>query len=211
MPVSSCLRTASLISGDVVAERVGEDAGEEVEVGLAVRVGHPPPAARARSRAGRRSTARASSAGRRGGGRSDCPMPSSVADAPPATPWTVCIADRRVAVQCACMYPTVADVLTLPVIRQGMATVVAGADGLDRRVRWVHIAEIADIAPLLARRRAGADHRHRAAGRPGGADQVRRRAGRGRRGRRGRRAGPALAPRAAGRAGRRPPTRTSCR
>jgi PucR family transcriptional regulator, purine catabolism regulatory protein len=47
------------------------------------------------------------------------------------------------------MYPSVADVLTLPVIRQGMATVVAGADGLDRRVRWVHIAEIADIAPLL--------------------------------------------------------------
>ncbi len=47
------------------------------------------------------------------------------------------------------MYPTVADVLTLPVIRQGMATVVAGSTGLDRRVRWVHIAEIADIAPLL--------------------------------------------------------------
>ncbi|MGB3444004.1 MAG: PucR family transcriptional regulator [Actinophytocola sp.] len=47
------------------------------------------------------------------------------------------------------MYPTVADVLALPVIRQGMATVVAGADGLDRKVRWVHIAEIADIAPLL--------------------------------------------------------------
>jgi purine catabolism regulator len=47
------------------------------------------------------------------------------------------------------MYPTVADVLALPVIRQGMATVVAGANGLDRKVRWVHIAEIADIAPLL--------------------------------------------------------------
>jgi purine catabolism regulator len=47
------------------------------------------------------------------------------------------------------MYPSVADVLTLPVIRQGMATVVAGANGLDRKVRWVHIAEIADIAPLL--------------------------------------------------------------
>jgi PucR family transcriptional regulator, purine catabolism regulatory protein len=47
------------------------------------------------------------------------------------------------------VYPTVADVLTLPVVRQGMATVVAGANGLDRKVRWVHIAEIADIAPLL--------------------------------------------------------------
>jgi purine catabolism regulator len=47
------------------------------------------------------------------------------------------------------MYPTVADVLTLPVIRQGMATVVAGSGGLNGRVRWVHVAEIADIAPLL--------------------------------------------------------------
>jgi PucR family transcriptional regulator, purine catabolism regulatory protein len=35
------------------------------------------------------------------------------------------------------------------VIRQGTATVVAGSGGLDRPVRWVHIAEIADIAPLL--------------------------------------------------------------
>ncbi len=47
------------------------------------------------------------------------------------------------------MYPTVADVLALPAIRQGHATVVAGAAGLDRRVRWVHIAEVADIANLL--------------------------------------------------------------
>jgi purine catabolism regulator len=47
------------------------------------------------------------------------------------------------------MYPTVADVLALPVIRQGHATVVAGAAGLDRRVRWVHVAEVADIATLL--------------------------------------------------------------
>ena len=47
------------------------------------------------------------------------------------------------------MYPTVADVLALPVIRQGTPRVVAGAAGLDRRVRWVHVAEIADIAPLL--------------------------------------------------------------
>ena len=47
------------------------------------------------------------------------------------------------------MYPTVAEALALPVIRQGRATVVAGAGGLDRRVRWVHVAEVADIAPLL--------------------------------------------------------------
>ena len=47
------------------------------------------------------------------------------------------------------MYPTVSDVLALPVIQQGRAAVVAGAGGLDRRVRWVHVAEIADIGPLL--------------------------------------------------------------
>jgi len=47
------------------------------------------------------------------------------------------------------MYPTVADVLALPVIQQGRAAVVAGAAGLERRVRWVHVAEIADIGPLL--------------------------------------------------------------
>ncbi|MGH3759974.1 PucR family transcriptional regulator [Actinophytocola sp.] len=47
------------------------------------------------------------------------------------------------------MYPTVSEVLALPVIQQGRAAVVAGAAGLDRRVRWVHVAEIADIAPLL--------------------------------------------------------------
>jgi PucR family transcriptional regulator, purine catabolism regulatory protein len=47
------------------------------------------------------------------------------------------------------MYPTIADVLALPVIRQGRPKVVAGSSGLDRRVRWVHVAEIADIAHLL--------------------------------------------------------------
>ncbi len=47
------------------------------------------------------------------------------------------------------MYPTVSDVLALPVIQQGHAAVVAGAGGLERRVRWVHVAEVADIAPLL--------------------------------------------------------------
>jgi purine catabolism regulator len=47
------------------------------------------------------------------------------------------------------MYPTVADVLALPVIKQGRPRVVGGREGLDRRVRWVHVAEIADIAHLL--------------------------------------------------------------
>ncbi|SFB27988.1 purine catabolism regulatory protein [Amycolatopsis marina] len=47
------------------------------------------------------------------------------------------------------MYPTVADVLALPVIRHGGPRVAAGAEGLDRSVRWVHVAEVADIAHLL--------------------------------------------------------------
>ncbi|RBM16032.1 CdaR family transcriptional regulator [Prauserella sp. PE36] len=47
------------------------------------------------------------------------------------------------------MYPTVAEVLALPVVRHGGPRVVAGAAGLDGRVRWVHVAEVADIAHLL--------------------------------------------------------------
>ena len=47
------------------------------------------------------------------------------------------------------MYPTVAEVLALPVLRRSMPRVVAGSAGLDRRVRWVHAAEVADIAHLL--------------------------------------------------------------
>ncbi|NIH81602.1 PucR family transcriptional regulator [Amycolatopsis viridis] len=47
------------------------------------------------------------------------------------------------------MYPTVADVLALPVLRHGRPKVVAGGSGLDARVRWVHVAELADIGHLL--------------------------------------------------------------
>ncbi len=47
------------------------------------------------------------------------------------------------------VYPTVSDVLALPVIRGGGATLVAGGAGVGNRVRWVHVAEIADIAHLL--------------------------------------------------------------
>ena len=47
------------------------------------------------------------------------------------------------------MYPTVAEVLALPVLRQSRPHVVAGSTGLDRPVRWAHVAEIAEIAPLL--------------------------------------------------------------
>ena len=47
------------------------------------------------------------------------------------------------------VFPTVADVLALPQVRKAEPTVVAGARGLDRRVRWAHVSELADIAGLL--------------------------------------------------------------
>lgn len=47
------------------------------------------------------------------------------------------------------MYPTVRQVLALPVVRQGGPRVVAGDAGLDNPVRWVHVAEVSDIAHLL--------------------------------------------------------------
>src|SRR5262245_61561074 len=47
------------------------------------------------------------------------------------------------------MLPTVTDVLSLDAVRRGNPRVVAGADRLDTRVRWVHVGEISDIAHLL--------------------------------------------------------------
>jgi PucR family transcriptional regulator, purine catabolism regulatory protein len=47
------------------------------------------------------------------------------------------------------MLPTVADLLSLDVIRRGSPQVVAGAGGLTARVRWVHVLELADAAHLL--------------------------------------------------------------
>jgi len=44
---------------------------------------------------------------------------------------------------------TLRQILDLDVLRRAGVRVVAGADGLDRPVRWVHIAEIADIAKLI--------------------------------------------------------------
>ena len=45
--------------------------------------------------------------------------------------------------------PTVAEILELPELRCGKPQWWPGS-GLDNRVRWVHVAEIADIAPLLS-------------------------------------------------------------
>jgi purine catabolism regulator len=44
---------------------------------------------------------------------------------------------------------TVDDALRLDTIRDGDARVLTGSDGLDRVVRWVHSAEIPDIAKFL--------------------------------------------------------------
>ncbi|GAA1787880.1 PucR family transcriptional regulator [Planosporangium flavigriseum] len=47
------------------------------------------------------------------------------------------------------MFPTVREVLALDPVRLGAPRVVAGEAGLDRTVRWVHSAEVPDIAHLL--------------------------------------------------------------
>jgi purine catabolism regulator len=45
--------------------------------------------------------------------------------------------------------PSVREVLALGPVKYGAPRVVAGADHLDRPVRWVHVAEVPDIATLL--------------------------------------------------------------
>ncbi|MCO1613092.1 PucR family transcriptional regulator [Micromonospora sp. CPM1] len=47
------------------------------------------------------------------------------------------------------VFPTVREVLDLVPVRNGAPRLVAGTAGLDRSVRWVHIAEVPDIATLL--------------------------------------------------------------
>ncbi|MFC0530745.1 PucR family transcriptional regulator [Phytohabitans kaempferiae] len=47
------------------------------------------------------------------------------------------------------MFPTVRDIVALDPVRHGQPRVVAGESGLDRPVRWVHAAEVPDIATLL--------------------------------------------------------------
>ncbi|SCL15337.1 purine catabolism regulatory protein [Micromonospora nigra] len=47
------------------------------------------------------------------------------------------------------VFPTVREVLALDPVRHGAPRLVAGDAGLDRLVRWVHVAEVPDIATLL--------------------------------------------------------------
>ncbi|WP_406078977.1 PucR family transcriptional regulator [Micromonospora sp. NBC_00858] len=49
----------------------------------------------------------------------------------------------------AAVFPTVREVLALDPVRHGAPRLVAGDAGLDRPVRWVHVAEVPDIATLL--------------------------------------------------------------
>ncbi|HEY4279701.1 MAG TPA: PucR family transcriptional regulator ligand-binding domain-containing protein [Conexibacter sp.] len=44
---------------------------------------------------------------------------------------------------------TVRSVLSLPALRRGVPEVLAGAEQLDREIRWAHTAEVANIATLL--------------------------------------------------------------
>jgi PucR family transcriptional regulator, purine catabolism regulatory protein len=47
------------------------------------------------------------------------------------------------------MLPTVAEVLALGPVRSGAPRVLAGGDGLNAPVRWVHVIELAEAAHLL--------------------------------------------------------------
>jgi purine catabolism regulator len=47
------------------------------------------------------------------------------------------------------MNVTVREVLQLSPLKDAGALVLAGADGLDRPIRWVHVAELPDVAQLL--------------------------------------------------------------
>lgn len=46
--------------------------------------------------------------------------------------------------------PTLAEIIALPAMARGDPEVLAGATALGRRVRWVHVGELADIASLLS-------------------------------------------------------------
>ena len=46
-------------------------------------------------------------------------------------------------------YPTVAEVLALPPLREARPRVLAGEDALSREVRWTHVSEVSDVARLL--------------------------------------------------------------
>jgi hypothetical protein len=44
---------------------------------------------------------------------------------------------------------TVAEVLDMPVVKQGLPEIVAGQEHLDGPVRWAHVLDVAEVAGLL--------------------------------------------------------------
>ncbi|CAM5725125.1 Purine catabolism regulator OS=Streptomyces violarus OX=67380 GN=FHS41_005465 PE=3 SV=1 [Streptomyces violarus] len=46
-------------------------------------------------------------------------------------------------------FPTITEVLSLPVLAEGMPRVLAGESQLDRAVRWVHVTELLNPADFL--------------------------------------------------------------
>lgn len=64
-------------------------------------------------------------------------------------PDTLALHDVNTRATVPSVYPTVTQVLELETIRKGRPRVVAGAAGLGRTVRWTHVAELPDIAPML--------------------------------------------------------------
>ncbi len=58
---------------------------------------------------------------------------------------------------------TLSRILELPVVQAGRPLVLTGGDRLDRPVRWVHVSELPDIAPLLSEDESSLDmYRNRA-------------------------------------------------
>jgi PucR family transcriptional regulator, purine catabolism regulatory protein len=47
------------------------------------------------------------------------------------------------------MTPTLAEILEMDVIREGLPELLAAPDRLDREIRWVHVSELSDIGTLL--------------------------------------------------------------
>jgi purine catabolism regulator len=52
-------------------------------------------------------------------------------------------------IECETVVLSVSEVLDFEIIRRAEPKILAGAGALDRQVRWVHVADIADIAKLL--------------------------------------------------------------
>jgi purine catabolism regulator len=63
--------------------------------------------------------------------------------------WSAVCQSRRPILYTASVIPTVREVLALPVVAPGAPRVVGGAAHLDRRIRWVHLSDTADLTGLL--------------------------------------------------------------